>query len=159
MPNHPDAPDEIFLQDIAEPDDRLWVPVTDLIAYRPLILSASGCYWTTLTRIRQSGIVSRHRHPGYVHAHVLKGRWRYLEHDWLATAGSYVFEPPGETHTLVVEGDEEMLTIFHVHGSIVYLNEDGSLRSVEDVFSRIDQCRAHFDQVGLGTDYVERFIR
>ena len=37
-----------------------------------------------------------------VHGFVLKGRWRYLEHDWVASAGSFVYEPPGEIHTLVV---------------------------------------------------------
>jgi hypothetical protein len=27
------------------------------------------------------------------------------------------------------------------------------------VFTRVEQCRAHFDKVGLGASYVERFIR
>jgi outer membrane protease len=41
----------------------------------------------------------------------LKGKWKYLEHDWVAEAGSYVFEPPGEIHTLVVpEGVDEMVS-------------------------------------------------
>jgi quercetin dioxygenase-like cupin family protein len=37
-----------------------------------------------------------------VHAFTLRGEWHYLEHDWIAKTGDYVFEPPGETHTLVV---------------------------------------------------------
>ena len=53
-------------------------------------------------------MLSRHRHPQAVHGFVLKGRWRYLEHDWEATEGSYVFEPPGETHTLYVPPDVEV---------------------------------------------------
>ena len=32
-------------------------------------------------------------------------KWHYLEHDWIATAGDYAFEPPGETHTLIVPGE------------------------------------------------------
>src|SRR5258708_29885112 len=52
-----------------------------------------------------------------VHAFTLRGRWRYLEHDWIATPGDYTFEPPGETHTLVVPDDvKEMATLFHVTG-------------------------------------------
>ena len=43
-----------------------------------------------LLRVRKSGVLSRHRHPQAVHGFVLKGRWRYLEHDWEAVEGSYV---------------------------------------------------------------------
>jgi hypothetical protein len=68
-----------------------------------LCLNRSGGYWMNLLKVRKTGILSRHRHPGPVHALVLKGRWRYLEHDWVAYEGSYAFEPPGETHTLIVD--------------------------------------------------------
>ncbi|MGA0225145.1 MAG: cupin, partial [bacterium] len=27
------------------------------------------------------------------------------------------------------------------------------------VFTKIDMCRAHFEKVGMGADYVDRFIR
>ena len=37
--------------------------------------------------------------------HALSGRWRYLEYDWVAEAGTYVREPSGSTHTLVVPDD------------------------------------------------------
>jgi 2,4'-dihydroxyacetophenone dioxygenase len=40
-----------------------------------------------------------------VRGYVLKGRWRHLEHTWVAWEGSYVFEPPGEVHTLTVDDD------------------------------------------------------
>jgi len=29
----------------------------------------------------------------------------------------------------------------------------------EDVFTKIDMCRRHFVDVGLGEDYVRQFIR
>ncbi len=29
----------------------------------------------------------------------------------------------------------------------------------EDVFTKIDMCRAHFEEVGLGADCVKTFIR
>ena len=29
----------------------------------------------------------------------------------------------------------------------------------EDVFTKIDMCRAHYDMIGLGSDYVDQFIR
>ena len=91
---------------------------------------------------------------------VLKGKWRYLEHDWIATEGSYVFEPPGETHTLYVPEDvEEMITYFQVNGVMYYCDPYGNFTGYEDVFTKLEMCREHFDRVGLGASYVDQFVR
>lgn len=29
----------------------------------------------------------------------------------------------------------------------------------EDVFTKIDMCRKHYEECGLGADFVKRFIR
>jgi len=113
-----------------------------------------------LTKVKGGGFLSRHRHPAPVHGFVIKGSWRYLEHDWVAGPGSYLFEPPGEIHTLVVDEDcDEMITLFHNTGALIYCDEDGVATGTTDVFDRIDACRKHFEDVGLGADYVENFIR
>ncbi|MCB1467843.1 MAG: 2,4'-dihydroxyacetophenone dioxygenase family protein, partial [Rhizobiaceae bacterium] len=92
--------------------------------------------------------------------YVLKGQWRYLEHDWVATEGGYVYEAPGETHTLVVdEHVEEMITMFQVNGAMIYVDPDGNTVGYDDVFTRIDKCRAHYSKNGLGEDYIDQFIR
>jgi 2,4'-dihydroxyacetophenone dioxygenase len=155
------------LQDIFIPqalpdmhDELLWVPQTDSVSFRPLCFCTSGGYYVNLLRVRGAGVLSRHRHPGPVHGHVLKGRWKYLEHDWEAVAGSYVFEPPGEIHTLVVpEGVDEMITMFHVTGALVYCDEDGSVVGAEDVFTKLEMAKKHYEKVGLGADYVLQFVR
>lgn len=160
IPMPADAVPEIVELNIAEDDDRMWVPQTDDVWLRPLCFSVSGGYWVNLLKVKRSGILSRHRHPGPVHAHVLAGRWKYLEHEWTAETGSYAFEPPGETHTLWVPPDvKEMITLFHVTGSLIYVNEQGEQTGYEDVFTKIEACRRHFDKVGLGADFVRRFIR
>lgn len=141
-------------------DERIWVPQAENVWFRPLCLNRSAGYWINLLRVRKSGVLSRHRHPGPVHAYVIKGRWRYLEHDWEATEGGYAFEPPGETHTLVVdEGVEEMITLFNVQGCMYYVDPWGANVGYEDVFTKIDMCRAYYESVGLGADYVDQFIR
>ncbi|MFY9437799.1 MAG: 2,4'-dihydroxyacetophenone dioxygenase family protein, partial [Burkholderiaceae bacterium] len=117
-------------------------------------------YYVHLLRVNKAGLIQRHRHSGAVHAHTLKGRWHYLEHDWVAEEGGYVFEPPGETHTLVVpEGCNEMLTLFFVHGALIFVDPDGKATGYDDVFTRIEKYRAHFEAVGLGGDYVKQFMR
>ena len=141
-------------------DERLWVPQQENVWFRPLCLSATRGYWMNLLRVRKSGVLSRHRHPQPVHGFVLKGSWHYLEHDWTAIEGSYVYEAPGETHTLVVEADvPEMITLFQVNGAMIYVDPDGEVLGYEDVFTKIDHCRRYFTAAGLGESFVEQFIR
>jgi ChrR Cupin-like domain len=97
---------------------------------------------------------------GARHGLVLRGSWHYLEHNWIATEGSYVFEPPGETHTLVVPNDvQEMITLFHITGCMIYVDPRGKQTGYEDVFTKITMCRQHYGENGLGAKFVEQFIR
>lgn len=160
LPMPKDALKEIVVPHAVPVDERLWVPQAENVWFRPLCLNRSQGYWMNLLRVRKSGVLSRHRHPQSVHGFVIKGRWHYLEHDWVATEGSYVFEPPDETHTLVVPDDvEEMITYFQVNGIMYYVDPWGKNLGYEDVFTKIDMCREHFANVGLGADFADQFIR
>lgn len=141
-------------------DEHLWVPQAPGVWFKPLILCVSQGYYVNLLRVRKAGVLSRHRHAGPVHAVTLRGRWRYLEHDWEAVPMSYAFEPPGETHTLVVPDDvEEMITLFHVTGGYVYVDPDGVALGYEDVFTKLDAARRHYAAIGLGADHAEGLTR
>jgi 2,4'-dihydroxyacetophenone dioxygenase len=141
-------------------DDKLWVPVTSTVSFKPLLLCTSGGYYVNLLRVRKAGVLSRHRHSGAVHAIVLKGRWLYLEHDWVAEEGSYAHEPAGETHTLVVpEGVDEMITWFHVTGGYTYVDPQGVAVGYEDVFTKLEAAQRHYKELGLPDDYIKQFIR
>jgi hypothetical protein len=101
------------------------VPQAPDVWFRPLMLNTRQGQWCNLLRVRRAGVLSRHLHPNPVHGFVLKGKWFYREHEWVATEGSYVFEPPGEIHTLVVPEDTpEMITFFNIQGSMVYLDDN-----------------------------------
>ena len=141
-------------------DPRVWVPLAEHVAVRPLQFNVTQGQYTHMMRVTKAGMIARHRHSGGVHAWVFKGRWLYLEHDWVAEEGSYIFEPPGETHTLVVpEGCTEMITLFQVTGSLMYVDPQGNSTGFDDVFTRLEKARAHYVAVGLGEDYVQRLIR
>src|SRR5215468_11127039 len=76
----------------AMPDDeRVWVPQAQDVWFRPLLLNTVTGGWCNLLRVRRSGVLSRHRHPMIVVGYVIRGKWRYLEHDWVASEGSFVF--------------------------------------------------------------------
>ncbi len=141
-------------------DERVWVPQDERVWFRPLLFNTVSGGWCNLLRVRRSGILSRHRHPMAVVGYVIKGRWRYLEHDWVAEEGSFVYEPPGEMHTLIVAEDcAEMITFFSIGGAMVYVDAAGRQTGYEDVFTKIEMCREHYAAAGLGGDYVERFVR
>jgi quercetin dioxygenase-like cupin family protein len=160
LPMPQNALPEIVIPSAIPEDDTLWVKQAENVYFRPLCLNASQGYWMNLLKVTKSGVLSRHRHPNAVHGFVLKGRWHCLEHDWEAKEGSYVYEPPGETHTLVVPEDvEEMITFFQVNGIMSYVDPWGKLLGYEDVFTKIDLCRKHFTNIGLGENYVDQFIR
>lgn len=162
-PPLPNTVSDLVLTNVLQPheiDERLWVPQAPDVWFRPILFSVSQGYFVNLLRVRKSGILSRHRHTGPVHAVVLKGRWHYLEHPWWAEEGGYAHEPPGDIHTLEVPGDvKEMITLFHVTGAYIYVDVDGKALEIEDVFSKLQKAKEHFEKVGLGADFVNQFIR
>jgi hypothetical protein len=40
-----------------------------------------------------------------------------------------------------------------------YVDENDKCTGFEDVFTKIDMCRRHYSEVGLGEGYVDRFVR
>jgi 2,4'-dihydroxyacetophenone dioxygenase len=129
-------------------DDMPWVSNGQGLAFKPLHYSPSTGMWINLIRCERKGRISRHLHTGgSVHGYVLQGSWRYVEHEWVATAGTYVWEPPGDVHTLEVLGDEDMVTLFVVHGVIQYLDDEDRLVQQDDMRSRqrmyLDHCAAN----------------
>jgi len=158
---HPGIQPEIAVQAIPD-DERVWVPQAPGVWFRPLLLNTVTGSWCNLLRVRKSGVLSRHVHPSWVTGYVIRGAWRYLEHDWVARTGAFVYEPPGEVHTLVVDelvDAEEMITFFNIHGAMIYLDEQGQHTGYEDVFTKLALCRRHYEACGLGIDYVQQFVR
>jgi quercetin dioxygenase-like cupin family protein len=158
---HPGIQPEIAIRAVPD-DERVWVPQAPAVWFRPLLLNTVTGSWCNLLRVRKAGVLSRHVHPSWVTGYVIKGAWRYLEHDWVASEGSFVYEPPGEIHTLVVDGSAEggeMITFFNIHGAMVYLDDEGRHVGYEDVFTKIEMSRRHYEACGLGADYVRQFVR
>ncbi|WAM19141.1 hypothetical protein [Rhodococcus sp. JS3073] len=60
-----------------------------------------------------------------------RGRWRYLEYDWVAAPGDFVRENPGTIHRLQIFEDTEVE--FTVDGTIEFLNDDDSLNRTVDL--------------------------
>jgi 2,4'-dihydroxyacetophenone dioxygenase len=159
-PRKPDALPEVYLPKVATDDDRFYVPFTETVGSRPLWINVKDNSWSDILRATEAGLVNRHYHPHEVFAFTISGSWGYLEHDWTATAGDFVYEPPGEGHTLVAyDSGEPMKTLFIVKGPLAWLDEDGETVGLFDVHDYLAMCREHFEKVGLGADYVNSLIR
>ena len=39
------------------------------------------------------------------------------------------------------------------------VDADGNTIGYEDVFTKIEMCRRHYVEVGLGVEYVDKFVR
>jgi 2,4'-dihydroxyacetophenone dioxygenase len=52
-----------------------------------------------------------------------------------------------------------MITLFQVTGALIYVSPEGQPIGYDDVFTRLDKTRAHFDSVGVDPDYLSNLIR
>jgi 2,4'-dihydroxyacetophenone dioxygenase len=52
----------------------------------------------------------RHHHTGTVIVYTVQGAWKYKEHNWIARAGSVVYETASSRHTPeALPGDEDVI--------------------------------------------------
>jgi quercetin dioxygenase-like cupin family protein len=83
--------------------------------------------------------VAPHKHSGEIHAFTFAGEWAYLEYPDSPSnkAGSYLFEPPGSTHTLKIADDVEGYTdvLFVMYGAMLHLGPNGEILGVTDAES------------------------
>jgi quercetin dioxygenase-like cupin family protein len=103
--------------------------------------------FTNMIRYPAGVTLATHLHTGPVDVYTFSGRWRYLEYDWQATAGTYAHEPAGTVHTLRIE--EETLALFIVNGGFVYFNVDGSFMRYQDAATTLKDTQAALAGEGL----------
>jgi len=94
-----------------------------------------------------------HKHTGAVYAFTLAGEWSYLEYASSPPnrAGSYLYEPPGSTHTLKVADHVQGFTdVFYViHGAMLVLDPAGNVVAVLDAASHARDWPAALREQGV----------
>jgi 2,4'-dihydroxyacetophenone dioxygenase len=156
----PDALPEHYVANAPTDDERYYVPFSETVSSRPLWISPSQNRWCDILFAKRAGLVNRHYHPHQVFAYTISGKWGYLEHEWTATAGDFVYETPGEGHTLVAYDHKDPMRVFFiVEGPLIWLKEDGTAEGYFDVHDYIALCRAHYEKVGIGADYLKSLFR
>jgi hypothetical protein len=86
------------------------------------------------TKFEPGVVVPTHKHTGEVFAFTLAGSWKYREYPEVNTAGSYLYEPAGSIHTLMVPEENHDLTDvwFAIYGANLNLDADGNVETVVD---------------------------
>jgi hypothetical protein len=81
----------------------------------------------------------------------MEGCWCYLEYDWKARAGDYVYEPADSIHTLYVPEENEGLTtvLFTVEKGLDLYDENGELFMTQDGEGLEELYRAGLAEQGL----------
>jgi 2,4'-dihydroxyacetophenone dioxygenase len=131
-------------------DELPWVPQGERVWYRPLRFDLSNGRWVNVLKVTGGGRVNRHRHSGgQVLGYCLKGSWHYLEREWIARSGTFVYEPPGDIHTLVVDETEEMQTLFLLEGVVQYLDDEDNVIYQDDVFTKLDRYLTFCREQGI----------
>jgi 2,4'-dihydroxyacetophenone dioxygenase len=91
------------------------------------------------------------------------GYWRYLEHGWIAKPGTYIYEPAGEAHTLVITDDspEPMIAFFVVEGGLIYLDKptNGGFAAYEDGITLLELARKYYREASLDVRELDRLVR
>lgn len=150
---------DVVIRD-AMKDDQYWMPLGPDVWARPVLFNIGQGSWVNIIKARGHGVVSRHYHPAPVTGFTLDGAWHYPEHDWVATAGTFIYEPAGDTHTLTVHPSAgHMMCLFHNYGPVIYVDETGKQVGMDDVFTRLEKFKAHSKRVGIPEDYVKQMIR
>ncbi len=114
--------------------DNPFVDLGDGSTLQLMQVAIEAGLWVIRTRFNPGYRVQTHKHTGQVFAFTLSGSWKYEEYPEVNTAGSYLYEPAGSVHTLIVPDTNEEVTDvwFAIYGANLNLDEAGNVTSVID---------------------------
>src|SRR6476659_4510880 len=154
---------EHFITNVNLEDERLWVPYAEGVWIQPCCFNVTSGGFSVVLKGMPGAQLGTHYHVGTVHGYTMSGHWRYLEHDWIAKHGTFIYEPAGEAHTLVINDDspEPALIIFIVEGGLIYLDKpaDGGFAAYEDGFTILELTRNYYREAGLDLSKLDMLIR
>jgi 2,4'-dihydroxyacetophenone dioxygenase len=108
--------------------------------------------WVIRSKFDPGVVVPTHKHTGEVFAFTRSGSWKYQEYPEVNVAGSYLYEPAGSIHTLMVpeENDDVTDVWFTIYGANLNLDADGNVEMVIDAALVRDTYFALCEAAGHG---------
>jgi 2,4'-dihydroxyacetophenone dioxygenase len=109
-----------------------FIPYSEHVTIKLLRIDRASGQIAVILKGPPGARIGRHKHYGSVILYTIRGAWRYLEHDWVAREGDFIFETASSSHTFVTEG-EEMVEVFAiVEGALEFQDDDGNPIAIED---------------------------
>jgi hypothetical protein len=131
-------------------NDTPWIPfdASDAVAMKYFKIDPVIGQVIVLARNKPDVILPEHTHTGQVIVYTISGSWKYKEHDWIARAGSVVYETSDTRHTPVTLADDgEVLALNIVQGESAFYDTSGKLICVETWRTHLDRylryCKSH----------------
>ena len=130
--------------------DNPFVDLGDGSTLQLMQVNIDAGLWVIRTKFQPGYKVQTHRHTGEVFAFTMSGSWKYLEYPEVNLAGSYLYEPAGSVHTLIVPDTNTEITDvwFAIYGANLNLDADGNVESVLDAGSIRDAYYALCEMQG-----------
>ena len=156
------SPPEIVIPNAIPTDERLWVPQAENVWFRPLCLNAiAGLLAEHPAREEIRRALAPPPPPAGARLRAQGQAGATWSTTGGPTEGGYVYEAPGETHTLVRRrgrrGNDRPVP--GQRGDDLRRPRRQGAWATRTCSPRSTCAGKHFADVGLGADYVERFIR
>lgn len=129
-----------------------WVPLipfSDKILLKYFKLDPIRGEWIVLMRVPFGVSMPKHHHTGTVVVYTTEGKWKYIEHDWVAGAGSLVYETAASSHTFeVLEVGESgyVTTLVQVSGELLFLDDNENIVASENWKTSLDRYLAYCEK-------------
>ena len=134
-----------------------WIPsATPGKSAKPLRFLADDRGFVELLRMEPGVVMPLHRHSGEIHAYNLSGS-RKLCTGEIIGPGDYVYEPPGNTDWWKIVGDEPMVALVIIMGTVEFLGPGGSAGTVVSARTQLAEYESYCREHGLPLqDLLER---
>ena len=136
--------------------DGLWIPEGPGKWSRPLRFLKDDRGWVELMRLAPGIKLGLHRHTGDVHAFNLEGQRRLCTGETVGS-GDYVHESTGNVDWWEAVGDEPLIVMVVVMGTVEYLGHDGEIKRRITTADRLADYQRYCSEVGIEPqDLLER---
>lgn len=129
--------------------DSPWVPFGDNAALRHLAFDVRNNIFSNVLWVKSAGVIGTHKHRGTVVMVCLEGTARYLEYDWVAGPGSFIYETPGLIHTLVSDNATGVKLFGWLQGPIEFYDDRGNFTQTLDVWWFINHYETYCKRNGI----------
>ncbi|GAA0706196.1 cupin domain-containing protein [Dokdonella soli] len=137
--------------------DLPWIPsATPGKSSKPLRFLAEDRGFVELLRMAPGIVMPLHRHTGEIHAYNLSGSRKLCTGEVIGP-GDYVYEPPGTIDWWKIVGDEPMVALVVVMGTVEFLGPDGIVRASASASTQLADYHRYCREHGLPVhDLVDR---